>query len=146
MTQQELLTELDLIIEDSKTAVLASVDKNGNPHMRWMTPTMLKDRGNTIFAVTSPKFEKTVQLTENPDVEWLFQTRNLEKVINIRGVVNIVDNSSIKSEVLEALGRRLTAFWKLNEVEQNLTVLETVIQDSVFFIPMKGVKYHVKFS
>ncbi len=146
MTPKEMLTEIDMIIEESKTAVLATSDKSGNPRMRWMTPVLLKDREGAIYAVTSPKFEKARQLEENPKIEWMFQTKNLDRVITVRGEVSMIENSSLKSEVLEALGRRLTAFWKLNANERDLTVLETVCRGATLFLPMKGTKSTVQFE
>jgi pyridoxamine 5'-phosphate oxidase len=146
MNQHEIMSEIGGIIEESKTAVLATADKEGLPHMRWMTPAVLRDRQGAIYAITAPSFDKAAQLDANPHVEWMFQTRNLSKVINVKGVVNIVDNSSIKSEVLESIGRRLTAFWKLNEDERNLAVLETIIEEATYFLPMQGLKRTVKFS
>ena len=146
MTQHEIMTELEMIIEDAKTAVLATVDKTGCPHMRWMTPTILKDRKNAIFAITSAVFDKTTQLKENCHGEWLFQTRILDTIISVRGKINLLDNSSIKNEVLEAIGPRLTTFWRLKaDEESSLIVIETVIEEAVFFKPMKGLKQKVKF-
>ena len=146
MTKHEIMTELEMIIEDATTGVLATVDEKGCPHMRWMTPTILKDRPNAVFAITSSGFAKAMQLKQNSHVQWMIQTKMLDKILNICGVVNILDNSSIRNEVLEFIGPRLTTFWKIKTNEEaNLLVLETVVQEATLFIPMKGVKTTVKF-
>jgi len=147
MTRHEIITELEVIIDNAKSALLATVDKNSQPHIRWMTPTILKDRTNTIFSMTSAHFGKIEHLKTNSHVEWIFQSKNLDTIINIQGVVNVLDNSSIKNEVLEAIGPRLNVFWKLKaDDESNLLVLETVIREAVFYKPMKGVKSKVPFK
>ncbi|MEW5815837.1 MAG: pyridoxamine 5'-phosphate oxidase family protein [Spirochaetota bacterium] len=146
MTRNEIMSELGLLLTDVNAGILATTDKAGNPHMRWMTPAILKDRAGVIFAVTSPKFNKSIQLQNNRHVEWMFQTPLLDKIILIKGRVNLLDNSSIKAEVLEAIGPRLTVFWKLNEDERNLIVLETVIEEATYFLPMKSRKIRVSFT
>lgn len=147
MTRHEIITGLEMIIEESKTAILTTVDTKGYPHARWMTPTILKDRPNTIFAITSAAFSKAVHLKENSHAEWMFQTKMLDTIISVQGLVNLLDMSSIKNEVLEAIGPRLTAFWKLKaDDESNLLVIETVIEEAIYFKPMTGAKKEVSFK
>lgn len=146
MTQEEIMTEIDVIIDESKTAILASTTREGLPRMRWMTPTLLKDRKKSIFAVTSPSFAKVNEVNGKPDVEWMFQTANLSTIITVQGIATVIENASLKAEILEAIGRRLTAFWKLNEDSRNLIVIETVINRATYFLPMKGLKRTIAFS
>lgn len=147
MKKLELITELEIILEETKTGILSTVDTNGSPRMRWMTPTILKDRPDTIFALTSSGFEKTAHLENNARGEWMFQTKSLSTIITVRGVINLLDNSSLKNEVLEAIGSRLSAFWKLkSDDESGIIILETVVEEAVFFRPMTGIKKIVKFQ
>ena len=76
----------------------------------------------------------------------MIQTPALDTVINLRGRINSIDNPSLKTEVLESIGKKLTAFWKLNEKQENLLVLETIIEEGMFFKPMRCVKSRVRFS
>lgn len=146
MTQTEIMAEVEIALEDSKTAVLATTGNDGKPRMRWMTPAVLKDRPNMLYGVTAVGFEKAKELEKNADAEWMVQNSSLETVINLRGKINLISNPALKSEVLESIGSKLTAFWKLNEKQQDLLVLETVIEEAVFFKPMRGVRSKVKFT
>lgn len=146
MTQKDVMNELDIILAEAKTGVLATSDESGSPHMRWMTPTLLKDRQNTLYAITAESFDKAKHLSNNTAVEWMFQTAQLDRVLNLRGTINVLDNPSLRSEVLEAIGAKLTAFWKLKADETNLLVLETVIEEASFFKPMQGVQVRVDFT
>jgi pyridoxamine 5'-phosphate oxidase len=146
MNQHEIMYKVERILEDAKAGVLATIDKNGNPRMRWMTPTTLKGRPNVLFAVTSPDFGKVVQLDAHPEVEWMIQTRALDQIVNLRGKINILDNPAIKSEVMEHLAKRLTVFWKVNTEKTDFIVLETIINEAVYFQPMKRHKEIVQFS
>jgi hypothetical protein len=53
--------------------------------------------------------------------------------------VNVVDNPSLKSEVLESIGKRLEVFWRVNRKTEFL-VLETVITEATFFRPLERKK------
>jgi pyridoxamine 5'-phosphate oxidase len=146
MDQHEIMYKVEQLLEDSKTGVLATIATDGKPRMRWMTPTILKGRPGVLFAVTSPDFTKIVQLESHPDVEWMIQTRSLNQVVNLRGKINVIDNPSLKSEVMEHLARKLTVFWKVNTEKTDFIVLETVLSEATYFQPMKGTKEHVRFS
>jgi pyridoxamine 5'-phosphate oxidase len=129
-----------MILNEAHTAVLATTDENGRPRMRWMTPAMIRGRSGAVFAVTSPGFTKVHQLAEHPDVEWLFQTPILDTIVTVRGKINVVDNPSLLAEVLEALGPYMRSFWKLKGEERDLVVLETIIEEAVYYKPVKGLK------
>jgi general stress protein 26 len=146
MTKSDIMAEVEIALEESKTAVLATVDDSGRPRVRWMTPAVLKDRPNVLYSITSSGFEKAKHLDKNAEAEWMIQTPALDTVINLRGKINLIDNPSLKTEVLESIGKKLTAFWKLNEQQENLLVLETIIEEGTFFKPMRGVKSKVRFS
>ena len=136
MTKQELLSMLEKIISEARTAVLSTVDVTGRPMMRWMTPAVLG--GGTIYAVTSPRFAKVAQIRKNPQVSWMFQTATLNTIVTVQGRMNILENPSIRMEVLETLGSRLQTFWKVNQDERDLVVLETVIEEASCFFPLIG--------
>jgi len=140
MTRQDIVNTLEMILNEAHTAVLATSDEQGRPHLRWMTPALIPGRDRAVYAVTSPGFDKVSQLGARPEVEWLFQTPGLDTIITVRGRINIVDNPSLLSEVLESLGPFMRSFWKLKGEERDLLVLETVVQEAVYYKPMKGLK------
>jgi len=145
MTNRDIMVEIGKILDDAKTALLATVDEKGRPHMRWLTPTVIRGRTGAIYNVTAPASTKLEQLRANPNVQWMFQTRALDRIITVNGKINIVDNPSIRTEVLEAVGDKLTVFWKIHEQEWEVVVLETVIENATFYLPMKSRKEKVEF-
>jgi len=145
MRQNDFLIELDKIIDDAQAGLMASVDGAGAPHMRWMTPGLLQDRPGAIYAVTSKSFAKREQLSANSKVQWMFQSRSLNKIIYVNGAVNLVDNSALLTEVLEILGPRLQTFWKVNPDQCDLIVLETVMESGQVFLPLQGLKEKLQF-
>ena len=146
MNQSEIVYEASEIIEKSGTAVLANVDKNGFPVMRWMSPVFLKGNIDSIYALTSPKFGKSEALSDNPRVQWLIQTAALERIITLKGTIQLIDNVSLRSELIESIGSRLRPFWQLNNDTSEMIVLETVIEEGLIFYPVKGRKERVVFK
>jgi general stress protein 26 len=140
MTKQEILNTLEMILGEAHTAILATTDRDGRPHIRWMTPAFLRGRTGAVYAVTSPRFNKAAELQSHPEVEWMFQTPILDTVVTVRGRINLVDNPSILAEVLETLGPFMRSFWKLKGDESDLIVLETIIEEAIYYKPMKGIK------
>ena len=136
MNKTELTGALDAIIDEVEVGVLATISPDGRPAMRWMTPTQIKGRQGFLYAVTSPNFRKTRHLASQNSVEWMFQTPELNKIVTVTGEISIVDNPQLKSEVLEAIGRRLEVFWRVNR-KQEFIVLETRIDQIKLFRPMK---------
>ena len=140
-----MMNKIETVLEDAKAGVLATVDAEGKPHARWMTPVVLAQWPETVFAVTSPDFPKILQLDANNKVEWLIQTRALDQIINVRGGINVLDNPSLKAQVMEAIGKKLTVFWKVNKDKTDFVILETVIDEASWYAPMKGLREIVKF-
>jgi general stress protein 26 len=144
MEKAEFIAGLTTVITDVKTGLLATVDGKSMPHMRWMTPTLLEQRPGALYAVSSKNFAKREQLDENPRVQWLFQTRSLDTIYYVDGFINLIDNKSLLSEVLEVLAPRLRTFWNVNPDETSLFVLETVMESGRLFLPMKGTKRDIE--
>lgn len=135
-----MLDVLERILEKSHVAVLSTVDGDGRPRSRWMTPAVVRGRRGFLYTVSAPHFEKIEQIQKNSSVSWLLQTRALDEVLEVVGKAQIIDNPALKSEVLEAIGGHLTTFWRVNPDETELIVIETVIDELTYLEPMKGEK------
>ncbi len=135
-----MLDVLERILEKSHVAVLSTVDGDGRPRSRWMTPAVVRGRRGFLYTVSAPHFEKIEQIQKNSSVSWLLQTRALDEVLEVVGKARIIDNPALKSEVLEAIGGHLTTFWRVNPDETELIVIETVIDELTYLEPMKGEK------
>ena len=138
MELNTLLDVMERVLDGSHTAVLSTVDAEGHPHSRWMVPTVLRGQPGTLYAVTAPKFAKVEHIAAQPRVSWLIQSKSLSDVVEINGKAQIIDNPALKSDVLEALGPNLSAFWTVNHDESELVVIETAIELISHFQPMKG--------
>ncbi len=144
MDKYVVLNEVRSLIDEVKFGVLATVDADGYPHQRWMSPVLLPRFPGSLFCVTSEKFGKIAQLEKNPQVSWIFQSMGLDRVATVQGRVEIVRDPMLSAEVQEAIGPRLRVFWKYAEDPSKLVVLETTIEEYQFFAPLKSINEYVK--
>jgi len=145
MEAREIMDRVRAILDAHGVGILATVGEDGKPHIRWLTPVVFSGRQGVIYALTIPGFPKVAQLKANPSVEWMFQTPTLDEVVTARGKINIVDNPSLRSETLEAIGPRMRSLWKLSRNAKDLVVLETVLEEATHYLPIQGVKRVVSF-
>lgn len=146
MNQDKFLLELEKMIDKVKTGLLATVDTDGRPRLRWMSPAILRERRGALYAITSNNFSKLEQLKKNPQVEWMIQSRGLDRIMYVDGRMNVVENSSMINEVLEVVNPQLRVFWNVNNDQSSLVVLETVMEAGALFLPMKGHREEIKFE
>jgi pyridoxamine 5'-phosphate oxidase len=146
MNTREVMGLIETILCDTHTAVLATIDKEGNPKMRWVTPGCLNERPDALYMISASNFAKIIQIQHNNLSEIMIQTKALDKVINIRGCISILKNPGLRSKVLENIGKYLSAFWKVNRPEDEMVVLEFVIDEATVYYPMKGTKIIVPFE
>ncbi len=146
MDQVGAIAALERLVETTNIAILANIDQEGRPRMRWMTPALIRGQQGSLYALTSPKFDKTVQLEENDKVEWMLQSKSLDEIMRVRGRIVLLDNPTLKADVTEALGGRLTVFWRVNPEASELIVLETVIDTIVYYKPTSKEKHEIVFE
>lgn len=146
MNRHEIMGIIRSLIDQTHTAVMSTVDEHCIPHLRWITPGCTEEKTGSIFLISDSHFSKIFQIKNNPKVEMMFQTASLDKIVNVTGTVEIIDNPLIRSEVLECVGKHLHAFWNITIPERDLVALELVIEKVVMYNPQKGTKTTVDFS
>ena len=146
MNQHEILSKVVEILDEVNVGILATAGKNGRPSVRWMVPAILRARPNALFALTTPEKGKFIAENCSPDVTWMIQTVALDKVITLRGKMNVIDNPSLKMEVLTVVGKKLHNFWKLESSPKDFVVLETVLEEGSYYVPLKGKTEHIVFE
>lgn len=140
MTPTALLGEIDRILEESKTALLATLDSGGCPHLRWMTPRRLRGRPGHLYTVTELGAAKIPEIRREPRVTWLIQRAALTEVITLRGRAVVVEDPTLLKDFLEAAGRDLFMVWHLHPARERpqLAVIETAIEEASRFDATTG--------
>ncbi len=144
MDFNELLGRLDRLVEASKVGILTTVDADGYPRSRWMTPVVLRGRKGFLYVATAPDSGKAAHIRAKPGVEWFFQSRVLDEVLSVIGTATLVDDPQAKAEVLEAIGPNLQIFWRVNPDAKNIIVVETEIKELSCFFPMRNERHRAK--
>jgi pyridoxamine 5'-phosphate oxidase len=146
MDKAAMMDKIEQLLDDSKCAVLATIAEENIPRLRWMTPTVLQEEKHTLYAVTSSGFKKVKHLIHNENVCWMVQNKALTEVVTLSGKINIIDNPSLKTKIIEKIGNRLNIFWSLNRDSTDFIILETVIKEATYFQPLKSLKETVQFK
>lgn len=146
MDSRELLDRLESILDEARTGVLVTVDAQSRPHARWMTPALLPGRPGCLYAVSVPGSDKLDHLAANPAVTWLIQTRALDQIVELSGTAHVVDNPSLRNDILETVGKRLFLFWKTHENARSFVVIETHLEEASWYLPMQKRTEMVRFS
>lgn len=136
MEQQDIVTRVRDLLDAVHFGVLATVDLQGNPRQRWMSPVFLPRFPDRIFAVTSERFTKIKEILANPRVSWMIQAPGLDCIATVTGTCMVVRDPMLSAEVLERIGPYLQVFWKFSGDPRSLVVLETVIEKATFFEPL----------
>jgi general stress protein 26 len=155
-----LLSEIDRILEESKTALLATIGPDGRARLRWMTPRRIKVRPTYLYCVSEAETQKVEHLRHNPQVTWSIQRATLNEVICVYGHAVVLDEPGLLQEFLEAVGKDLFMVWRLHPAQTaqtgstggarsprpHLVVIETAIQEAERFDSLGGSTTRVRFG
>jgi len=141
MAIHELLEQLKTLVSEVGIGILTTIDEEGRPYSRWMTPVFIPRLPGSLYAVTSRSFKKADHIEKNSNVSWIFQSRSLDRIGTIQGKAEIIRDPSLSAEVIEAIGPHLTVFWKYSGDPSKLVVVETRLERVSMFTPLgKGVE------
>lgn len=138
MKKRDFITEIEIMLSESPAALLSTNSAEGYPHTRWMTPLFLKDRTDNLYAITEKSSSKAQEVEQDPRVSWTIQSPALDRIATIEGSAKLVDNSSLKSEIMEVLGNKLNTFWTVHGESDDFIVIETAIGTGTFFHSRKN--------
>jgi pyridoxamine 5'-phosphate oxidase len=141
MDYAELFRRLERLLEQSRVGVLTTVDEQGFPRSRWMTPVVLRGRPGYLYALTAPDSPKAAQIREHPRIGWFFQSKTLDEICSAHRDARIIEDAQAKAEVQEAIGPNLQIFWRVNPDSRNFAVIETEILEVSSFFPMRGERH-----
>jgi general stress protein 26 len=139
----EYVVDLAKKLADGKRpGILATVDENGVPQMRWMATLSLHDFP-LLYTITSPASRKIQHIKNNSNVSWMFSNEEMNVVVNIRGKARIVSDSGKMQRVWKMLEDKSKAYFlSINSDGPGFAVIETEIEGIDAVVP----KYDIKFQ
>lgn len=139
----EYLVDLAKKLADGKRpGILATVDEQGMPHVRWMATLSLHD-WPMLYTITSPASQKVQHIKNNPNVSWMFSNEELNVIVNIRGKARIAADFGKMQHVWKLLEDKSKAYFlSISSDGPGFAVIETEIEDIDAVVP----KYDIKFQ
>jgi len=140
----EYVVELAKKLADGKRpGVLATVDEQGMPHMRWMATLSLHD-WPLLYTITSPASRKIQHITVHPHVSWMFSNDEMNIIVNIRGKARMVSDLGQMQRVWKLLEDKSKAYFLSIAADgPGFAVIETEIEDIDCIIPKYDIKFQV---
>lgn len=97
ITQNSLLRTARTIIESASCRVLITVDENGKPHARAMSPFPIEDNW-VIWLGTTQGSRKTKQIQNNPNVIVYYYEPNGKSYVSLAGKARLVNDPDLKAK------------------------------------------------
>jgi general stress protein 26 len=130
------------LADGKRPGILATVDEQGMPHLRWMATLSLRD-WPLLYTITSPTSRKVEHIKNNPNVSWMFSNEELNVIINIRGKARIATDLGKMQHVWKLLEDKSKAYFLSIATDgPGFAVIETEIEDIDAVVP----KYDIKFQ
>ena len=130
------------LADGKRPGILATVDEQGMPHLRWMATLSLQDFP-LLYTITSPASRKVEHIINNPNVSWMFSNEEMNIVVNIRGQARISSDVGKMQRVWKMLEDKSKAYFLSIATDgPGFAVIETEIEDIDCVIP----KYDIKFQ
>jgi general stress protein 26 len=130
------------LADGKRPGVLATVDENGMPQLRWMATLSLQD-WPLLYTITSPDSRKLQHINHNPSVSWMFSNEEMTVIVNIRGKARIVSDFGKMQHVWKLLEDKSKAYFlSIASDGPGFAVIETEIEDIDCILP----KYDIKFQ
>lgn len=132
------------LADGTRPGVLATVDENGMPHMRWMATISLQDFP-MLYTITSPQSRKIQHILDNPNVSWMFSNEETNVIVNIRGRARITDDFGKMQHVWKLLKDKSKAYF-LNIATDGpgFAVIETEIENIDAVVPKYDIEFHAQ--
>lgn len=125
----------------SRPGVMATVDSEGQPHVRWMATLSLQEFPH-LYALTAPNSRKVEHLRRNPRVSWLFTNDVSSAVVNLSGTATIITDKGAVNRIWRMIEDKSKAYFlELDTVSGGVAVIDTVIEDVECTFPSYDLHY-----
>ena len=139
MDKKDMLLEgFEIELERQGHALLATVNGDGEPSARFMSPAFLPGDKNALYAITALHSHKANHIRQNSNVEWLLAKEGYKMVWHLRGIAELIALSDMVGTVQEQIGARLMNFWRKNDDPAEVVVIKTIITEIIRENPLLG--------
>lgn len=130
------------LADGNRPGILATVDENGMPHLRWMATLSLHDFP-LLYTITSPASQKVRHIKVNPNVSWMFSNEEMNVIVNIQGKARMASDVGKMQHVWKMLEDKSKAYFlSIASDGPGYAVIETEIENIDAVMP----KYDIRFQ
>ncbi len=132
------------LADGNRPGVLATVDLDGMPQLRWMSTISLRDFPH-LYALTSPTSRKIAHIRRNPRVSWMFTTDSSSMVVNLTGKASLITEKSAVNRIWRMIENKTNAYFlSLDTDSDGVAVIDTEIEDIECIVPRYDLHYPPK--
>lgn len=104
MTHEQAIQRVEEIISSGQAFVMATVDADGRPHMRWMGAVARDPHDRRVgYLISSSQANKMRHLAANPATQLLFTTPKYETIVILDGESEAVTDQVTRKMVWDAI-------------------------------------------
>lgn len=130
------------LADGKRPGILATVDEQGMPHLRWMATLSLHEFPR-LYTITSPTSRKIQHIQHHPNVSWMFSNEEMNVIVNIRGRARVASDLSETQRIWKLLEDKSKAYFLSIAADgPGFAVIETEIEDIDCIVP----KYDIQFQ
>lgn len=142
LSHTQMMAEVLDIVSHANFGVLASIDDEGRPQIRWMGGAILHEGIRRIYCLTGRHTRKISQLRNRPQVTWMFHDHDFGRVATLHGHAAITDSVLATQNVWDRLlrtGRPYLVSVLGEESSPEMSVIETQIH----LVELLAPKHHL---
>jgi general stress protein 26 len=102
MDKSAVIGAAEELVSAGRSFVLATVDQDGAPQVRWMGA-VFTEKPFTMYLAAGAESRKMAQISGNPKSQLMFHAEDFSKVATLSGTSEIVDDDAVKQQVFAGL-------------------------------------------
>ena len=102
MDKTEIVSAALDLVRAGRSFVLATVDRDGTPQVRWMGGAHLEEPF-TIYMACGAESRKMGQIASDPRSQLMFQAEDFSRVATLTGMSEVVTEAEAKRQVFEGI-------------------------------------------
>ena len=102
MDKEQVINAAQELVRLNRSFVLATVDQNKAPHIRWMGAAYMEEP-LTLYMATAATSRKVNQIEMNPKSQLMFKAEDFTRVATLTGDSSLVTDGELKHRVWDAM-------------------------------------------
>lgn len=129
------------LADGTRPGMLATVDDDGTPQMRWMQ-TLSLEHFPHLYALCSPMSRKVAQIRAHSRVSWIFTSESCNMVVNLSGNATLVTDPSEVNRIWRLIDRKENAYFlDIKSGAEGIAVIDTLVEEIDCSVPKYGLHY-----